>query len=209
LKLVMAVSGSGLLVGSLYAGGALSRGEVYDLPLDDARARLIEMPVPRDALLGAAGSEVPVMRVRAAAESVSWRLGSAEDAPVITARLKSEGAAKTRVVVDYAPVRSQSFVGRLMSTSFMRSFVRTSFEEQVDAELEGRPFDRQGALRAFAREAAENPDQVRELGQTVGGIFQEVGNEAAAAAHASATDSRGPKESMEAATRPSVILQPQ
>jgi hypothetical protein len=203
---LLAICGSGLAVGGLYAGGALSPGEVYDLPVADARSRLTSMPMPPMLRESTVGSDAAAVTMDAGVESVSWRISSRPDySAVFTAHLSPEGAG-TRVAVTYEVHTSDSsFADPMLSTRFMRGAAESVFREQVDARLEGRPFDLLAAMDAFAREAAADPDQVRELGLTIKDMMTEAANQAHAAANAGSSHPDA-SATMRAATRPSTDL---
>lgn len=197
-------------MGGLYAGDALTPGQVYDKPFAQAYAELAAMPVPGLLAQGVGGSDATSVEVQRAPGSISWgfHLGG-QTALTFTARLSAEGSARTRVRIDYAPgVHVSPELKRLASTRLMSDFAEIAMAEQVDAELEDRTADKAEMLSALARHAADHPELVREYGQAVGGIFKEIGNQAAANAGAGGPSVQEPipHRAMEAATRPSVIL---
>lgn len=208
LKLLMAISGSAAAVGGLYAGAMLTAGETYPMSLEQTRTRLAAMSLPPQLTMMAGGSDKAKVRVGSDGDSVTWTLPSASGRPAtFIARLHEEGPLSTRVTVEYRNAQSASgFATRLQSTGFLRSYAETSFVEQVDAQLDGRPFDQQQAMEAFAQGAARNPEQVRELGETVTGILTEVSEQAAEATRAQAPPPLSASRSMEDATRPSIVL---
>ncbi|HKP34473.1 MAG TPA: hypothetical protein VJT70_06810, partial [Sphingomicrobium sp.] len=120
----MIISGSGLAVGGLYAGGAFDRGEVYNVPIAEARMRLelLELPPP---LFNAAGGTAVKDGERS--DRFTWEVtAGSEQAAVFTAQLQAEGPARTRVTLDYTRRDSdQDWSDRLLSTSFMRSYAET------------------------------------------------------------------------------------
>lgn len=177
MKLLLGIAGSGALVGGLYAGDLLTHGDVHDLPLNEARARLIAMPLPRDMLL-AAGPSTGNVSVTSDSSSVSWRIGGFEESAQFTARLEAVSAGRTRVTLEHAPTRATgSMTGRLTSTRFMRGFSDSSFSEAVDATLEGRAFSRDRSLDAFAQHQSMNPGEVKELSHAVRGMMLDVHNQ--------------------------------
>jgi hypothetical protein len=202
----MIISASGLAVGGLYAGGAFDRGEVYPLPIAEARSRLelLELPPP---LFNASGGIAVKDGERG--DSFTWEVtAGSEQAAVFTAQLQAEGFARTRVTLDYARHNDdQDRSDRLLSTSFMRSYAETSFHEYVDAALERRSPDQNEAMKAFAANAAAHPEQIREVGAATEEIFKDVADQLKAAQaqgdFSQYIYSNSPRARMEAATRPS------
>lgn len=210
MRILAAVSASGLLVGGVYASGALDAGEVYDLPLSEVRTRLADMPLPMDALHTAGGSNKAQASIALDETAVRWRVASgAGGSALFTANLHREGPQRTRVTLDYAPAKSgEKYLDRLTGTRFLRGFAETSFAQQVDARLEQRPYDRNAALMKFAEEANRDPEAVKELGATMRGIFTDIAGEVQANTRASEPPPVNPKQAMKDATRPSVVLPP-
>lgn len=206
MKILLAISGSAAAVGGLYAGGALSPGEVYDISVSDARARLAAMSLPPPLLMTAGGSDSAAVSVQNGTDAVEWRIATGRVEPALfTAKLYPEGPLKTRVVLNYDSGKTgANFADRLMSTRFMRGFAETSFAEKVDSVLENRPFDQHAAFQSFAVSAANDPEQMRELGNEIGGMFSETSNQVKAWEQDHSTIYVG--KSMNAATRPSVDL---
>lgn len=183
------MTASGLAVGGgLYAGGVLTTGEVYDLSVAEARSRLMTVSLPRDVLVTAGGSDAADVDMDVLSDSISWEVSrGGKRAARFTANLRPEGPMRTRVTIDYANDRSpSSYADRLLSTKFLRSYVETSFAEEVDARLEARPADRDRALTEFANHVAADPEIVRELGLTTEGMFRGIGAQARANAVAPA-----------------------
>lgn len=201
-----------MLLGGLYAGGLLSpAGEIYNLPIAEARAELVAMPVPLDVLHSAGTSGSGNVVVRSGAESVRWQImAGGHPIGMYVAELEAENPWQTRVTLRGSVTDNGSMASRITSTRFMRDFSDATFSEQVDARLEGRAVDPGDAMRAFAGHIQSHPEDVQELGFAVQGIFTEVANQASANMRASVDDSAPNIErSMEAATRPSVVLPPQ
>ena len=202
----MIISASGLAVGGLYAGGAFDRGEVYPLPIAEARSRLEMMTLSGVSRASAAGSEAAVISAERSADTFSWRVGRADSDPaVFSASIQPEGAARTRVFLDYRTANTGfAYADRLLSTRFMRSYAETSFHEQVDAALEGRPADQGQALQSFAAHAAAHPEEIQEVGAAMESMFKEVaGQMNAMTVDADLRGSASARDRMDAATRPS------
>ena len=202
----MIISASGLAVGGLYAGGAFDRGEVYPLPIAEARSRLETMTLPNASRAFAGGSDAAVISAEQSADTFKWRVGLADSDPaVFSARLQPEGAARTRVFLDYRKADTgYAYADRLLSTRFMRTYAETSFHEQVDAVLEGRPADEARALQSFAAHAATHPEDMEEVGAAMEGMFKEVADQMnAMSADANIRGSTSARDRMDAATRPS------
>ena len=173
MKTLLIITASGLAAGGLYAGGAFDRGKVYDLPMAEARARLDAVQIPQMAAATAAGRDT-ALRPVSNGDTVEWRIGGAVGA-TFSAALSSEGPGRTRVILDYEPAKVDGSYGdRLRSTRFLRGFAETTFEEEVDARLEGRVADQAQAMRDFAREIASDPEAVRELGLVTQDMFKSV-----------------------------------
>ena len=211
MKLLIGVSGSGVLLGGLYAGGALSSGQVYDMPITQVYSELAAMPMPPMLAQVTAGSDAATVEVRRSPDSIGWHFHMrGQPVSVFTARLSAEGPGQTRVRVSYEPGKALSpELGQLTSTRLMRDLAEITMREQVDAHLEHRPFDQSEAMHAMAVHVTDNPEIVEEYGQAVGGMFQEVNRRAADAAGVSVVP--GPpaglnQSAMDAATRPSVAL---
>ena len=140
------------------------------------------------------------------ADTLSWRVGLADSDPaVFSARLKPEGAARTRVFLDYRTANTGfAYADRLLSTRFMRSYAETSFHEQVDAALEGRPADEGQALQSFAAHARAHPEEMQEVGAAMEGMFKDVADQMnAMSVDANLRGSTSARDRMDAATRPS------
>ena len=213
MKPFVALGGSGMLLGGLYAGGVLSpAGEVYNIPIAEARAELVGMPLPPDVLhsVGTSGSGNVV--VRSGPESVRWQImAGGHPAGLYVAELQAENPWQTRVSVRGSATSTDTFASRITSSKFMRDYSDAAFAEQVDASLEGRAADPGDAMRAFAGHLQSHPEDVQELGLAVQGIFTEVAKQASANMHDSVGGSGGyspesVERSMDAATRPTVVL---
>lgn len=205
MKTFLIIAASGVTVGGLYAGGAFDRGEVYDLPIAEVRSRLAEVQIPQMAAMTAAGSERGEVRIASDGQSVRWILNRG-DSPTFSAALTAEAPNRTRVKLTYRPASlDQGFGDRLRSTRFMRGFAETSFAEEVDARLEGRVADQAQAMRDFAREVANDPEAVRELGMATRDMFKSVSNQLDATMRAEGPDPNA-RQKMAAATEPMTKL---
>lgn len=214
MKILLGVSGSGVLLGGLYAGGAFTPGQVYDVPIAQAYSELATMPLPPMLAQATGGSDAVKVDTRRLPGSIEWhfRVGD-EEVSLFTARLTAEGPRRTRIRISYEPGKPLSpEIGRLTSTRLMRDLAEITMSEQVDAQLENRPFDQSEAMHAMAVHITEHPEIMQEYGHAVNGMFKEVNRQAADAAHGAPSpgydvDPPGLNHSaMEAATRPSVVL---
>ncbi len=196
------------MVGGLYASDALTVGEVYDLPAAEVRSELVAMPFVPELLAVAGGSDAASVDIAQGASWVRWQISSGDrTVSRFTAHFSSEAPGKTRVTLEHAKLDPGTDWGlRLTATNFMRGFTQSGFAEQVDAQLDGRAYDRTHVMQAFAEHHARHPEEVRELGLAVGEMFNEVSNEAAFAAHSGGTVEPDIRSQMEAATRPSIDL---
>jgi hypothetical protein len=208
VKFLLGFGGSGLAIGALYAGGVLGTGEIYDLPLAQARSELAAMPIPAEVRAAVGGSDAAPVSVDTDVHTVTWRFGTPHGVEAkFVARLDSVDRARTRVTLSHSRGEPTAKADRIATTAFMRSFAENSFAEQLDAQLEGRSFDQERALKAFADHAARNPQDVEQLGIAVGEIFNEVNSEMADSAFADQIPQPiRARERMEAATRPMVDL---
>jgi hypothetical protein len=186
LKAVIVLAASGAAVGGLYLGGAFERGEVYNLPIGEARVRLESVALP-PSVTGSAGGSGTSLAVDGSSDTFTWTVSAGNDAAAtFSAHLLAEGPTRTRVILGYSNGRTQSpWADRLMSTSFMRSYAQSSFHEQVDAALDGRAPDQRQAMQAFAIHAAAHPEEMREVGLATQEIFKDVSNQMEAAKGAS------------------------
>ena len=201
----MVIGASGLAVGGLYAGGAFDRGELYNVPIAEARMRLEMMELP-PALFNAAGGSTTTDGKQG--DTYTWKvMAGTKKAAVFTARLQPEGPSRTRVTLDYVRENgTDPWSDRIMSTDFMRSYTETSFHEYVDAAIENRRPDQSSAMREFAAYATTHPEDIRELGEATQGIFMEVADQMKAIEadmkYSQSIYSNSPRLRMEAATRP-------
>jgi hypothetical protein len=203
LKSVLIFTTASLAVGGLYLGGAFDRGQVYDLPIAEARSRLSALSLPSDAVAPAGGHAS--VGADSTKDGLAWNVSAGGDASsVFAAHLKAEGPGRTRVTLDYRNGTSSPWADRLMATRFMRSYAEASFHEQVDAALRARRPDQGRALQDFATHAAAHPEEVREVGLATQEIFKDVANQVERMRAAeSVPPPTSARESMAAATRPS------
>ena len=205
MKAIAIIAASGVTVGGLYAGGAFDRGEVYNVPIAEARMRLEMMELPQAMFNAAGGSSASDSEQ---GDTYTWKvMVGSEKAAVFTAHLKAEGSSQTRVTLDYTRPKSKDvWSERLLSTNFMRTYTETSFHEYVDAAIENRRPDQRQAMQDFAAHAAAHPEDIRELGQATEGIFMEVAEQMksieADMKYSQSTYLNSPRVRMEAATRP-------
>ena len=204
MKTFLIIAASGATVGGLYAGGAFDRGKVYDLPIAEVRARLQAVQIPQMAAASATGRDAGLQPVTNG-DQVEWRLGGPAGA-TFSAALTRDGPNRTRVLLDYEPASVDgSFGDKLRSTRFLRGWAETTFEEEVDARLEGRVADQAQAMRDFAREIASDPEAVRELGLVTEGMFKSVSAELNETMRAQRVEPSA-RSRMEAATKPMIQL---
>ena len=198
MKTILLIAASGVTVGGLYAGGAFDRGQVYDLPISEARSRLAEVQIPQMA----SGTDV---RPVTDGDTIEWRVNGTVGA-VFSASLASEAPNRTRVILDYEPATVDGgFADRLRSTRFLRGFAETTFAEEVDARLDGRVADQAQAMRDFARQVASDPEAVRELGLVTEDMFKSVSAQLNETMRADRSEpSAGAR--MDAATKPMIQL---
>ena len=199
--------------GGLYAGGAFDRGEVYPLTMEQAREELAAMPFPREAVFSSGASSATEIDVDTTVNTVSWRLSvGGRHAATFRAIMKPVSGG-TRVRLDHQVGEVVSQAGALTSTSFMQSYADANFAERIDAHLEGRGFNSSSAAQAFAKDIHDNPEKVRELGESIRKIHAQVGEQIRETSDGSADGiEREPyspqerKRAMDSATRPAVQL---
>jgi hypothetical protein len=175
------MAASGMAVGGgIYVGGIFSKGEVYDLPIAEARSRLITLSLSPETLAIAGGSDNASVAVHDAPDAIVWSVptGGPRAAKFI-ANLRAEGPSRTRVIINYVSGSSApSYADRLTSTKFFRGYAETNFSEDVDARLDRRPVDQRKARHDFATRAAADPHQLRELGLASASMFKDISSQA-------------------------------
>jgi hypothetical protein len=212
LKSALFITASAFAIGGgLYAGGILSSGEVYDLPVADVRARLMSLPLSPEVLKIAGGSDSSEVDVVVGSSSITWSIPTGGPrAATFTAKFRAEGPSRTRVTVGYANgVSPTSLEDRLTSTKFLRSYAESSFAEEVDARLDGRPVDQAKAQHDFALRVAADPEQIRELGRASQSMFKDVASQmtdTSAQPDDIPPSTQSTDKTMKAATRPSAVL---
>jgi hypothetical protein len=166
--------------GGIYAGGIFSKGEIHDLPIAEARSRLITLSLSPETLAIAGGSDNASVAVDDASGAIVWSVptGGRRTAKFI-ANLRAEGPSRTRVIFNFVNGSSApSYADRLTSTRFFRGSAETNFSEDVDARLDGRPVDQRKARHDFATRAAADPQQLRELGLASASMFKDISSQA-------------------------------
>ena len=208
VKLLIGLAGSGILLGSVYASDGLARGEVYDMPLTQVHRKLSAMPIPALLIQATSGSDATVIDLRRSPDAIGWHfLIQGQDVAVFTARLSREGASRTRVTVDYSPKSAISpHIARLNSTMLARNFAQTAMGAQLDAWLNDHPLNQSDLVAALGRHASDHPEQVREYGLAMQHMYQDVGNDAAAALNAGAASEPDQQIRIDDATRPAMML---
>jgi hypothetical protein len=176
VKLFLGIGASGALLGGLYAGDALTAGTVYDVPIEQAYGELASMPVPDALVPAAAGIDATEVDARRADGAIDWRFRvRGEEVARFTARLSPEGPGRTRVRIDYvAGEPATPELRHLTGATLTRDFARIAMREQVEAQLERRPVDRERIANALARHAADHPEQVKEYGQAIGHMTSDL-----------------------------------
>lgn len=196
--------------GGLYATDALTAGEVYDLPFEQAYAELSSMPLPAEVIQVSAAGIGRDVQMRRDASAISWLfLARGEQAARFTATLSREAPGRTRVVVDYEPGPAVPHsLSRLTDTALMRKLAAAAMAEQVDSRLERRPFEQSGFMRRTADHLQNNPDELRAYGEAVGGMMTDLAGQVAANANASVPAAYEPPVGQPSpdATRPSLDL---
>jgi len=180
MKVLVGVGGSSMLLAGLYTGDALTSGEVYDLPLEQAYSELSAMTVPAELMQAGTGIYAPAVAVREAFPVIDWQFRvRGRDVATFTARLSPAGPGRTRVRVEYTPGEpSTAALGHFTSANLVREMARLAMSEQVDALLERRPVDRDAIADAFARHAAAHPEQMREFEQAMGEMVADLHRQA-------------------------------
>ena len=211
LKTFLITSGLVATTGGLYAGGVFNRGEVYPLTMEQVRDELAAMPFPREAVFSSGASSATV-DVDTTANTVSWQLSvGGRHAATFRAIMKPVSGG-TRVRLDHQLGEVISPADELTSTSFMQSYADANFAERVDAQLEGRSHDPAAAAQVFAKDIDDNPEKVRELGESIRKMHSQIGETFKETSESSATFERelySPEErerKMDSATQPAVQL---
>jgi len=206
VRLFYPIGGAGLLAAAAIATGVLTAGEVYPKPFDKVYAELSAMPLPTGASAAAGNGDVSVRHLD---HSIEWHfMQQGQDWAVFTATLSPTDATHTRVKVDFRTGEAMDpQSSRLIATPYMSNMARLAMAEQVAAELGDRPFNRLRFGQLMAGYQAANPQAMEQLG----GALSEMMNETAeqVRVNGAGTDSaepQSPRESMDAATRPSTTF---
>ena len=150
---------------------AVSGPEVHRYPIMEsvARERLASAPLP-EGLLAFAGHKSALIREDGA---LVWNLGDSDNRSVGRVTLERDGAS-TNVTVDFDLSDTAMGDSPLSTTRLTRSMAEAMFNEHVDSVLTGRPFDANRSMMGVAQEIQSNPEVMREYGQAIGGMFNEV-----------------------------------
>ena len=211
LKTFLITSGLVATTGGLYAGGVFDRGEVYPLTMEQVRDELAAMPFPREAVFSSGASSATEVDVDTTANTVSWRLSVGGRHAATFRAIMKPASGGTRVRLDHQVGDVISPADELTSTSFMQSYADANFAERVDAQLEGRSHDPAAAAQVFAKDIHDNPQKVRELGESVRKMHSQIGETFKETSESSAIDRElySPEErerKMDSATQPAVQL---
>lgn len=150
---------------------AVSGPEVYRYPITQtvARERLASTPLP-EPLLAFAGHKSALVREDGA---LVWNLGDPGNRSVGRVTLERDGAS-TNVTISFDLSDKALGDSPLSATRLTRGMAEGMFKEHVDAVLTGRPFDANRSMMGLAQEMQANPEVMREYGQALGGMFNEV-----------------------------------
>ena len=150
---------------------AVTGPEVTRYPIMEtvARERLASSALPEE-LLGMAGHKVALLREDGA---LVWKLGEDGNRSVARVTLDGDGAS-TDVTVSFDLSDTALGDSPLSTTRLTRSMAEATFKEHVDSVLSGRPFDANRSMMGVAQEIQANPEVMREYGQALGGMFNEV-----------------------------------
>lgn len=161
-----AVSGLGT---AGYMSGAFEGGEYYEMAPADVSAKLSRLTLP-DGMEDATGNVV--LRTAAAGPSqVKWDIvANGYSIAEIDAFLKPSGSG-TRVTVAFAmldgPERDQLATLVPMDDAFLGELIEMALTEQIDATLEGRPFDQKKLAMKMTGYIAANPAAVANFQNSV------------------------------------------
>lgn len=163
MKAVMFGGAAAVLGGVLYGAGVFDGGEVYNLPVAQVYAKLEYMPMPpelKEHFEPYRGDEVRVDRVPN--ESVTWRFTQeGHELAQFRARLSPEGAARTRVNVDFeVGDDAPALEGAVYSGPFVAKLAEIFMTEQVDSQLENRPYDKLRMAVAVQTYITTHPGEV-------------------------------------------------
>lgn len=150
---------------------AVTGPEVYRYPITEsvARERLASTALP-EPLLAFAGHKAALVRQDGA---LVWNLGEAGNRSVGRVTLERDGAS-TDVTISFDLSDTAIGDSPLSKTRLTRAMAEAMFKEHVDAVLAGRPFDANRSMMGVAKEIQADPEVMREYGQALGGMFNEV-----------------------------------
>ena len=150
---------------------AVTGTEVYRYPITEsvARERLASAPLP-EPLLAFAGNKSALLREDGA---LVWNLGDSDNRSVGRVTLERDGAS-TNVTISFDLSDTAMGDSPLGRTRLTRGMAEGMFKEHVDSVLLGRPFDANRSMMGVAQEMQANPEVMREYGQALGGMFNEV-----------------------------------
>ena len=150
---------------------AVTGPEVYRYPITEpvARERLASTPLP-EPLLAFAGHKSALIREDGA---LVWNLGDSDNRSVGRVTLERDGAS-TNVTISFDLSDTAMGDSPLSKTRLTRSMAEGMFKEYVDSVLTGRPYDVHRSMIGVAQEMQANPEVMREYGQALGGMFNEV-----------------------------------
>lgn len=153
----------GLAPLALIAGRAQTRGNVYAVPIGEARQVLARTGLPPLVF----GSDEPEVAVRAEGPSrIVWILHK-DGAEMMryVAELAPDGDASTRISLDLVGATEGPFrqTGeRLAQNGAIRNLYLVAMEERIASALERRPFDRTKILPATVAATAANIGRISE-----------------------------------------------
>lgn len=206
MRLFYPIGGAGLLTAGAIATGVLTAGEVYPKPFDKVYAELSAMPLPAGASSAAGNGDVSIRHLD---HSIEWHfMQHGNDWAVFTATLSPTDATHTRVKVDFRTGEAMDpQSSRLIATPYMSNMARLAMAEQVAAELGDRPFNTMRFGQLMAGYQAANPQAMQQLGGALGDMMNDTAEQVRLNASPMASpESPSPRESMDAATRPSTTL---
>lgn len=164
------------------------------------------MPLPTGASSVAGNGNVSVRHLDRAIE---WHfMTQGNDWAVFTATLSPTDATHTRVKIDFRTGEAMDpQSSRLIATPYMSNMARLAMSEQVAAELGDRPFNRMRFGQLMAGYQAANPQAMQQLGGALGDMMNETAEQVRLnASDMPSAEPQSPRESMDAATRPSTTL---
>ena len=151
-----------------YMTGTFGSGEYYEIAPHEVSSTLADMRIPLEFSERSAG--VQVHTVSSSAQKVHWEMvfdGSA--VADVFANLSPSGSG-TRVTIDFA--MRESGTAKLdqqfpMGAEFFHDMAELAMTEQVDATLDGRPFDKDKFAGALVGYAAANTGKIVKFQQNM------------------------------------------